>query len=120
IGYDAQEMSGFFNTLDRLGERSGGADVPDFLSTHPDPADREQKVAKLAAQWKRKVDATTLNVNRDRYLKMIDGLIYGEDPKQGFVEDNVFYHPVLRFQFAFPPSWGLQNTPQQVQMAPRD
>ncbi|MEO5602464.1 MAG: M48 family metallopeptidase, partial [Cyclobacteriaceae bacterium] len=73
IGYDAQEMAGFFSTLDRLSAQSGGGEVPTFLSTHPDPADREVKVAKMAADWKRKLDNADLDVNRDSYLKMIDG-----------------------------------------------
>lgn len=120
IGYDASEMAGFFSTLDRLSSQSGAEEVPTFLSTHPDPADREKKVEKLAAEWKRKTNAADLKVNRDSYLKMIDGLVYGEDPKQGFVESNVFYHPVLKFQFAIPAAWRVQNTPQQVQMAPSD
>src|SRR5688500_18298886 len=46
IGYDAQEMAGFFNTLDRLRKQSNAEAVPDFLSTHPNPGDRENKVAK--------------------------------------------------------------------------
>src|SRR5690606_22400229 len=92
IGYDAAEMAGFFHTLERLQKNSGGEAVPTFLSTHPDPADREQKVAKLADKWQRKTDDTQLEVNADRYLRMIDGIVYGEDPKQGFVENQVFYH----------------------------
>lgn len=114
IGYDAAEMAGFFQTLDRLS--SGGEEVPTFLSTHPDPANRETKVAREAASWRKKVDATNLKVNRDNYLRMIDGIVYGEDPKQGFVENNVFYHPVLKFQFPTPSQWVVQNTPQAVQM----
>jgi predicted Zn-dependent protease len=120
IGYDAQQMADFFKTLDRLSHQGGGEEVPTFLSTHPDPADREVKVAKEATAWKRKVKTADLKVNRDGYLKMIDGLVYGEDPKQGFVENNIFYHPVLKFQFSVPPLWTVQNTPQQVQMAPKD
>lgn len=119
IGYDASEMAGFFSTLDRLSAESG-QEVPTFLSTHPDPADRERRVAKLAADWRKKTNAANLEVDRENYLKMIDGIIYGEDPKQGFVENNVFYHPVLRFQFAVPGGWRVQNTPQQVQMVPQD
>lgn len=120
INYDAQEMAGFFQTLDRLQTQSGGDEVPTFLSTHPDPADREAKVAKLAEEWKKKTKSTSLKVNRDSYLKMIDGIIYGEDPKQGFIENNTFYHPVLRFQFPIPQGWTAQNTPEQVQMASSD
>lgn len=116
IGYDAKEMASFFSTLDRLSKVSGAEEVPTFLSTHPDPADREEKVGKLATEWQKKVNGY-LQVNRDQYLKMIDGIIYGEDPKQGFVENSVFYHPVLKFQFSIPSQWKVENTPQQVQMA---
>lgn len=120
IKYDADEMARFFETLDRLQTLSGGEEVPTFMSTHPDPVDREEKVAKLAVEWKKKTKATSLKVNRDSYLKMIDGLTYGEDPKQGFVEKNMFYHPVLKFQFPIPQQWQVQNTPEAVQMAPKD
>src|SRR5690606_13863784 len=116
IGYDASEMAGFFHTLDRLSEQAGTADVPTFLSTHPDPADREQRVAKLAEQWRKKVKTTDLDVGRDSYLRMIDGIIYGDDPKQGYVENNVFYHPVLKFQSTIRSRWAVQNTPQAVHM----
>src|SRR5688572_20487557 len=120
IGYDATEMADFFTTLDRLSSQAGGEEVPTFLSTHPDPADRENKVSKMADDWKKKSKTSDLKVNRDNYLKMIDGIVYGEDPKQDFVEGNVFFHPVLKFQFATPQGSALQNTPQQVQMIPKD
>lgn len=120
INYDAHEMAGFFKTLDRLQALSGGEEVPTFMSTHPDPVDREQKVAKLADDWKKKTKSNSLKVNRESYLRMIDGIVYGEDPKQGFVENDVFYHPVLKFQFPIPNQWTVQNTPEQVQMAAKD
>jgi zinc protease len=49
------------------------------MSTHPDPADRYQKVSQMAAQWQQNMDVSKLQVNRNKYLRMIDGLIYGED-----------------------------------------
>ncbi len=119
IGYDAHQMAGFFTTLDRL---SGGPEgrLPTFLSTHPNPADRNVKVGQLADKWQRKNDGGPYEVGRDSYLRMIDGLMYGEDPRQGFVERNNFYHPELKFQYAIPSGWQTVNTPQQVQMAPED
>lgn len=119
IGYDAKEMAGFFNTLDRL---SGGEEgrVPSFLSTHPNPADRNVRVGQLAKEAQSKTPGKQYSVNRDSYLRMIDGLVYGEDPKQGYVENDNFYHPELKFQFPVPQGWQLANTPQQVQMAPKD
>lgn len=118
IGYDAQQMANFFNTLER---KSGGQqELPDFLSTHPNPGDRNVTVGKLAAEWKQKQNLTDPKINRDAYLKRIDGLIYGEDPKGGYLENSVFYHPVLKFQFNTPSGWAYQNSPQQVQIAPKD
>ena len=120
IGYDAQQMANFFNTLERERAKAGGEELPDFLSTHPNPGDRNATVSKLAREWKQKLSLANAAVNRNSYLKKIDGLIYGEDPKEGFLENNVFYHPVLKFQFATPAGWAYQNTPQRVQLAPKD
>ncbi|MCC2545935.1 M48 family metalloprotease [Hymenobacter sp. BT175] len=122
IGYDAKQMADFFVTLQREQEKGGAQALPDFLSTHPNPADRYTRVNQLANDWKQKNGAasTSLAVNRDGYLRMIDGLVYGEDPKQGFVENNRFYHPDLKFEFPIPAGWAHQNSPAQFQMAPKD
>ena len=118
IGYDAHQMAGFFKTLKKLGGDDGS--IPTFLSTHPDPGDRYTKVNQMATETQKTIDASTLKINRNNYLKMIDGLLYGDDPKQGFVENSIFYHPELKFQFTVPASWKLLNSPAQVQMAPSD
>ncbi|WP_375418970.1 M48 family metalloprotease, partial [uncultured Hymenobacter sp.] len=118
IGYDAAQMADFFQTLQREQEKSGTPAIPDFLSTHPNPADRYNRVHQLADEWKAKNgNPKNLAVGRDSYLKLIDGLTYGEDPRQGFVENNTFYHPDLKFRFPVPAGWKTQNSPQQFQMA---
>ncbi|GJM30904.1 MAG: peptidase M48 [Cyclobacteriaceae bacterium] len=120
IGYDAQQMAGFFHTLDRLSQESGAGEIPSFLSTHPHPADRFENVKKMATEQQAKLSGQTFKIERNAYLQMVDGLVYGEDPRQGFVEDNVFYHPELKFQFPYPTGWKLHNSPTQVQMAPEN
>lgn len=109
-GYDATQASGFFRSLQRLGAESGGA-VPNFLSTHPDPGERAQTILQLAAQGQ---NGST--VDAPEYLRRIDGIVLGEDPRQGFAEGSTFYHPELRFQFDFPNGWQVQNSPQAVQI----
>jgi predicted Zn-dependent protease len=118
VGYNAEEMAYFFNTLKRL-SGNGGA-LPNFLSTHPDPGDRYNNVLNLARQMRmnRNLDINLLKVNRNGYLQMIDGMVYGEDPRQGFVENFVFYHPELKFRFNVPQNWKTINTPSMVQMSP--
>lgn len=121
VGYEAHEMADFFQTLDRL---SGGEEgrIPTFMSTHPNPIDRYNTVHKLADQYQTEMGKANANlkVNRDGYLQMIDGLTYGEDPKQGYVESGVFYHPEMRFQYPIPSGWRTVNSPVMVQMAPSD
>ncbi len=122
IGYNAHHMADFFVTLRRLGEKGGAGDIPTFLSTHPDPADREKNVKNLAISAQNKLSKTGIKFKegRDEYLRLIDGIIYGDDPKQGFVEQNQYFHPELKFQFPVPLSWQHENTPTQFQMAPKD
>lgn len=118
IGYDAHQMADFFGTLKKISEK-GGQSIPTFQSTHPDPGDRMNKVEKLATQYQTE-HPSKYNVNRDSYLRKIDGIIYGEDPKQGFVENGQFYHPALKLQFPVPSGWQYENTPAQFQMAAKD
>ena len=118
IGYNAAEMANFFRTLEREQQQAGGEAIPDFLSSHPNSADRYTHVNRLAAEWKAKPGTPAkLAINRDQYLRLIDGITYGEDPRQGFVENNAFYHPELKFEFPVPQGWKTQNSPQQFQMA---
>ena len=121
IGYDSKEMAGFFRTLDRL---SGGAEnrAPTFTSTHPDPANREQNVLALTEEYQNAFPAADgeYAVNRESYLRLIDGMIYGTDPKNGYVENSAFYHPDLRFKFSIARNWRLLNAPTQVQVVAPD
>ena len=118
LDYDPQQMANFFNTLSRMSATDGPGGIPTFLSTHPDPGDRYRTVTRQAEEWKQKLENDKWLVEEDRYLRMIEGMVYGEDPRQGFEEDNVFYHPEMKFRFPKPAGWMLVNSPTQVQMAP--
>jgi predicted Zn-dependent protease len=41
-------------------------------------------------------------------------MMYGDDPKEGFVRGRRFLHPKLGFSFTAPESFTLENTPQAV------
>lgn len=118
IGYDAVHMADFFKTLERYSEKEG-ARVPEFMSTHPDPGNRYVRVTQLAKEYQQANHLSNLAVNRDAYLRMIDGIIYGEDPRQGYLDKstNTFYHPEMKFQFPVPSGWQFQNSPGAVQCA---
>ncbi len=120
INYDAHKMADFFNVLNKMNMESSHAGVPTFMSTHPDPGDRYNSVNKTSDEWQAKLPGKSFAVNSNSYLRMIDGIVYGDDPRQGFVENNTFYHPDLKFKFSFPQGWNLVNSPMQVQITSPD
>jgi predicted Zn-dependent protease len=113
-------MAEFFKVLYKMNLASSHGGVPTFLSTHPDPGDRYNYVNIRAKAWQDSLKLPEYKINHDSYLKLIDGIIYGEDPRQGYVEGTTFYHPELKFKFTHPTSWQFQNSPLQVTMAPSD
>ncbi len=111
-GYDVREMANVMHTLDRISQGSGGGKLPEWLETHPDPGNRIKHIQQM-------LDTTHVNLsgaktNRDDYLRRIQGMTYGEDPRQGYFEGTQFYHPQMRFQLRFPDGWQVQNTPAAV------
>jgi predicted Zn-dependent protease len=111
-GYDPHAMASMFTTLQRVSRLEGGGDIPEWESTHPDPGNR------IAATEKRidtlSVPTSKLRYAREEYLPILAGMTYGEDPRQGYIEGNTFYHPGLRFQLALPSGWQAQNTPEAL------
>jgi len=120
ISYDAHKMADFFQVLNKMSMAESQGGVPTFLSTHPDPGDRYNSVNQSSTEWQSKLNKTDWKVNHDSYLQLINGIIYGEDPKQGYVEGTTFYHPELKFKFTFPTGWQYENLPTQVNIAPQD
>ncbi len=111
--YDVKEMADVFATLDRETAKSGQSPLPSWLETHPSGPDRIAKVNQRVAAARADTIRNPL-VRRAEYMRQIDSLVYGENPRAGFFQQNRFYHPDLRFQVMFPPGWQTQNTPQSV------
>ncbi len=117
VGYDAREMAKFFLTLQRS-QPKGTSGLPEFLSTHPDPGNRFEKVTQMANKYQRANNLTNPVVAQASYFKEIEGMVFGPDPRQGFLENSIFYHPELKFQFSTPSGWQYKNSPSNVMFAP--
>ncbi len=113
--YNPGEMINFFASLEELGDLSGGQSLPGFLSTHPLTRERIQN-----AKDKLLESDLQLKIEKNGYMNAINNMVFGPDPRQGYVEKNAFYHPELRFSFVFPEDWQVQNTPTQVTLATKD
>lgn len=110
-GYDVRKMVDMFAILQRISAQ-GGQRIPEWQSTHPDPGNRiEATQARLARVT---VPLDGKKVNRDQFLTTIDGMIFGDNPRQGFFKGTQFLHPDLAFQVDFPQGWKTQNQPSAV------
>jgi predicted Zn-dependent protease len=113
-GWDPAGVAGMLRTLARLEEASGERrGVPNFLTTHPAPADRVEKVTAYVQQAGIPV-GTAGRVDAETYLRRIDGIVFGDSPSEGIVRRDQFLHPALRFAISFPPSWDIHNSKTQV------
>lgn len=111
-GYDPREMAGVFEMLGRVTEASGGGGTPEWLSTHPNPENRYERINAQVAALPQEFDGAV--VARDEYLRRLDGLVYGDDPRQGYFRGSEFLHPELRFRLQFPEGWATANQRQAV------
>ncbi|MFO7866313.1 MAG: M48 family metalloprotease [Candidatus Aminicenantes bacterium] len=117
VGYDTGELADFFQTLKRLNPGNTGG-LPGWFSTHPPPGERIDSVESATQEWQEKVPESQFSVKRDPYLDKIDGIVFGANPRHGFVEDGRFYHPDFKFMFPVPARWKVVNSAAQVQMVP--
>lgn len=115
-GWNPSGMAGMLTTLGRLGEASGSKrGVPNFLSTHPLPEDRVEKVAAVADAAR---TSASTRVNAEDFQRRLDGLVFGDSREQGILRGRDFLHPILRFALQFPQGWQVQNGAQQVVAQP--
>jgi predicted Zn-dependent protease len=114
-GYDPFGSARFLTDMQRNADlKAGGNGDPralDFLSTHPATPERVQNSLANARQFS---SPGAGERDRDEYLADINGLIYGEDPSEGFARGRRFVHPKLGFTFMAPPGFTLDNTAQAV------
>src|SRR5947207_13820374 len=112
VNYDPREMPHVFEMLTHVSQAQGGGWVPEWLATHPDPENRrgriEQEVAALPQSF------SGVAVNRDPYLRQLDGLVFGNNPREGYFKGTRFFHPEVRFRFAFPDGLTTSNGRQAV------
>ncbi|MDP9144882.1 MAG: M48 family metalloprotease, partial [Actinomycetota bacterium] len=113
-GWDMRDGTKMFNTLAAV-TGDAGAGLPEWQSSHPAPAGRaEENESRVRAAEARGIRFESLRVDRNGYLRRLEGLVYGEDPRQGYFEGTRFFHPTLKLTFAFPSGWQTQNSPASV------
>lgn len=113
-GWHPAGVAGMLSTLGRIGEQSDRRGVPNWLSTHPEPAARVVDVGPTVTRLLETADASSLRVDRSGYLERIVGVRFGDNPEEGIARGREFVHPVLRFGVEFPEGWEIRNSPTVV------
>ena len=108
VGYDPYCVSSFMKTLRNIEEATGQKGYHGLFSTHPET---EERIVKAEVEAKKVIPPHNNHFKqlRERYLSKIDGLAFGDDPKEGVVIKNVFRHPDLRIELTFPEGWTINN-----------
>jgi predicted Zn-dependent protease len=114
-GFDPYGAVRFLHDMERYAELKTGRDedphASDFLATHPATPERVQNAQANARQFG---SPGTGARERAEYLARVNGMVYGEDPSEGFVRGRRFLHSKLGFTFVAPPGFTLDNTAQAV------
>jgi predicted Zn-dependent protease len=113
-GYDPAEMAAVMTMLDRSSQLSPeSGKVPDWLSTHPSSPSRAQHILEVAQASVGESRGNT--VSRDAFVKRLDAMVFGNNPREGYFEGTTFLHPDMRFRFEFPQGWQTANGKTAVQ-----
>ena len=108
-------MPEFLTTLGRIAETADRNGTPNWLSTHPQPENRAERVGEAVSKVRASGgEGGTWTLDRDGYLARIDGMVFGDNPEEGVVRGNLFLHPPLRIALEFPEGWEITNSEEQV------
>jgi predicted Zn-dependent protease len=119
-GYDPIGMAVFLNNMGQMERlQIGWSRLPSFFASHPTTPQRVAQTADRASslKWTRKPGIAK---SREDYLRKFEGLVLGNNPKEGVFRGNHFLHPDMKFYLRFPEGWQLANSSQAVgAIAPR-
>jgi predicted Zn-dependent protease len=110
--YDPRSLIDLFALLERVSERADGEALPSWMASHPQPEARREEAEKVVRELD--VDFDDLRLNRDAFLRHVDGIVYGADPRQGYFRGERFFHPEMAFELTFPDGWRTANMRQAV------
>jgi len=113
-GYNPEKLAIILTSLSEDAKLlSGEAEKRSYFSSHPFTPKRVEKIEKeiLKLQWSEK--SSFADDKMSLYSKLA-GMVYGQNPKQGIFEENVFKHPELNLAIPFPEKWNTINVPVAV------
>ena len=87
-----------------------------WLASHPSSEQRLAEIRQRAAAYKGQFG----DDGRQRFLRAIDGMPFGDNAEQGLVRGSEFYHPELGFAISAPPGWRIVNDAEVLTLVNRE
>jgi predicted Zn-dependent protease len=118
--YDPEEMIGVIGILKNqelfANEKSRSEGKPaqayhGVYSTHPRNDQRLQEVIAAAARFR---DISQPVADDGRFLRLTNGMVFGDSEAQGITDGNRFYHKDLDLFVEFPDGWKIINQPAEL------
>ena len=109
-GWDPDSMPPVFDVIGEISRTEKGGRVPEWASTHPDPENRAGRLREQIAAMGNPEGRT----NEAAFMRQLDGMMFGMNPREGYTVGSTFIHPDLQFRMDFPQGWKIQNTKQAV------
>lgn len=83
-----------------------------LFATHPDNDTRLQQVVAEA----KRLDSrpVTRQPDREAFLRLGEGMVFGTGVRQGRMREGTFYHPALDLAITFPAGWQVDNLSDRV------
>lgn len=110
-GYDPKAVSSVLKILELLERFSDKKTYTSLFSTHPKT---EKRIFSLEREPNGESLPQSPVTGRENYLREIDGLVFGDDPREGIIFGNRFQHPEFRIEVFFPEGWSIKNMPHAV------
>jgi predicted Zn-dependent protease len=112
-GYDPFAAARFLESMDRFTSwRAGSGDkIDDHASSHPSTPQRIELAKRHA---RAQGPSGTGERGQERFLKGIDGILFGDTATEGFIRGNRFSHRKLGFKFQVPDNFNLTNKTEAV------
>ncbi|WP_374302508.1 M48 family metalloprotease [Ferrovibrio sp.] len=104
-----QSLSDYSDLATKMAGQAGRDRMNDLFATHPGGPQRVREAMAAANEF-----PASPVYRRDEYLDRINGMLYGDDPKEGVVRGTTFMHPDLRLSFSVPDGWRISNTSDAV------
>jgi predicted Zn-dependent protease len=83
-----------------------------WLASHPSNDQRLELIKERASQYGKSTQY--VEDGHARYLKLIQGIAFGESANQGLVRGRNFYHSALGIAITAPAGWRMQNSAEQL------